>query len=336
MMKANTKQIQDLIKFSVHTPEGKRVLRAGATDPALVWNILRQIDATRSKTVESAINEWKRWLESTCNSERTAESHITYATCWAREKRMLGRRLAEVREHHISEWINERSGCGLATRRVRLSAIRSLFKFCSIREYITMDPSQLVRVKARLLSHEQKEPTVRVPITDDEIRRILAELDRRIQSAEPVGRLAESDLRFWRAAIVIGRHAGLRLGDIACLEWSCLSKPGKLIVWTDKHDARVDLPMTPELRAVFDSLPRHSRHLCFPSQDKTARDRKKRSKLSVQFGRLLESIGIEGKSFHCLRHAFATDCRKRNMPMPHIQESLGHANQSTTKGYIHE
>jgi hypothetical protein len=48
-----------------------------------------------------------------------------------------------------------------------------------------------------------------------------------------------------RAASVV--NAGLRLGDICALEWACLKEPGKVVVWTDKRDTRVDLPVDDDL-----------------------------------------------------------------------------------------
>jgi integrase len=53
--------------------------------------------------------------------------------------------------------------------------------------------------------------------------------------------------RFWYCATLIGCYAGLRLGDICSLEWSCLQHPNKLIVWTDKRDTQVELPVDENL-----------------------------------------------------------------------------------------
>lgn len=359
-MKTKVRPSSGVITFKVHTPEGERTISTGTNDKALAKEIIkacnvdavsvaakaglltqeliRKLTSGGGMTVMEAIEEWQQWLDATCGSDRTAENHALYVRAWARSAHVKSARIGSIREHHISNWINAPDGTTLGTRRVKLAAVRSLFKFCSIRQYISGDPSRLVRIKAKLLSHEQKEPEVRLPFTDAEIGAILGELRRRLASFEtksPIGKLRPRELRFWIAAVLLGRYAGLRLGDIASLEWSCFAQPGKLIVWTDKHDARVALEMNEHLREGAAAIPPNNRKLCFPDQDRTIRTRSKRSKLSVQFMRILESVGVSGKSFHCLRHTYATECKRLGIPTPHIQERLGHSNQSTTEGYIH-
>ena len=59
---------------------------------------------------------------------------------------------------------------------------------------------------------------------------------------------------FWRAACHLSLEYGLRLSDIAKLEWVSFLKPGKLIVWTDKHDRRIELPLHPDTMRLHQSL----------------------------------------------------------------------------------
>ncbi len=75
---------------------------------------------------------------------------------------------------------------------------------------------------------------------------------------------------------------------------------------------------------------------CFPDQRETTRDPAKRSKLSVQFGRILASLDILGHSFHDLRYTYVTECDALGIPLEHIARSVGHVNTSTTRGYIHK
>jgi hypothetical protein len=119
-----------------------------------------------------------------------------------------------------------------------------------------------------------------------------------------------------RAASVV--NAGLRLGDICALEWACLKEPGKVVVWTDKRDTRVDLPVDDDLAQGLAAIPANSDKVCFPEQEAISRS-SKRSMLSVQFGRTLQAVGIQGHSFttsatRSVRTASGKEFRRPTLP----------------------
>ena len=144
---------------------------------------------------------------------------------------------------------------------------------------------------------------------------------------------------FWRVASTLSYWLGLRLGDIINLEWDTISKT-HITVWTEKKDARVELPLNHNLTggsAVLGALSAISYDggkYVFP---KEYRDKinnpKKRHYFSQQFRELMNRLGIEGKSFHCFRHAFAT--RHKNIPLEDVAKMLGHKSTKTTEGYTH-
>jgi site-specific recombinase XerD len=84
--------------------------------------------------------------------------------------------ISTIKEPDISLWVNAPNGIKLASRRVHLAAVRSLFRFCTNRDYIHFDPSAEVRVKAQLLSHEQKEAQQKSCFADGEANRIVDHL----------------------------------------------------------------------------------------------------------------------------------------------------------------
>ncbi len=363
-MKKGVRPSTGIITVTVGTPHGERTVSTGTTDPKLANQIIKAANVNAievlskagklsqklfhkltvggNKTVQSAIEEWETWLRSTCGSDRTADNHVLYVRAWARDANVAGMKVADVEEQHIAKWVNTDDGTKLSSKRIKLTAVRQFFKFCSIRDY-SSDPSRLVKVKARQLPHESKEITVRECFTDEEVEKIIRHLKTRLEELSKYRPAADekhrhqqkiSTLRFWLSATIIGRYAGLRLGDIASLEWACFSKKGKLIVWTDKRDRRVELDIDDHLFEGISSIPSNNRKVCFPEQDEIARS-KKRYKLSVQFMRILQAVGIHGKSFHCLRHTYATECDLNGIPTPHISERLGHTDRKTTEGYIH-
>ncbi len=57
--------------------------------------------------------------------------------------------------------------------------------------------------------------------------------------------------------------------------------------------------------------------------------------ISSVFRKYIEKAGINGASFHSLRHTFATHSLKKNTNIIVVQEALGHKSLTTTKKYIH-
>ena len=310
---------------------GIKRIELAAKAGALTSEALTAVVAGRKVTVADAILQWMEWME--INREpSTAKNQSTFLNAWV--ERIDAKRwpISRITEQHIDGYVNDESDATAATRGSRLAAIRSFFLFASARGYLVGNPAALIEVRLRNLSHEQKEPKKRVPITADEYRRIMA---------WPVEELALG--QFMRSATAIAYWCGLRLGDIASLEWASFTG-SELVVWTGKRDARVALPLSDpligsgELSLVFIGLMEDRRpdaRYVFPAERKIAMDMDERAKLSVYYGRFLEKVGIEGKSFHCLRHSFATRLKRAGKTLEEIGRVIGHSNTKTTEGYTH-
>jgi integrase len=329
----NAKQAARVIKAA-----GVGAIEVAAKASALSQELIQKLVAGKKLTVAQAIDEWREWLNHVSASDRTAFCHVSYVKKWARESRVLTMAPALIKEKHIGKWINAQDGNKLATKRAAMSAVHSFFSYCSIKQYCLGDPSRLVRIKPQLLTHEQKEPRQKIPFTDEELKKLidyllshLAHLDAQPRTEANLARIETA--RFWYCATLIGRHAGLRMGDICSLEWASLTTPGKLIVWTDKKDTRVELDMTDELFKGVSAIPTNSNKFCFPGQNAINRSNK-RYKLSVQFGRILQRVDVAGHTFHDLRHSFAMECRAEGMTRSEISSRLGHGSRDSTEVYL--
>ena len=306
-------------------------LELAAKANALTAETVTAIVAGRKITAATAAEQWLERLR-TNREISTVTNHGYYVAAWLERLGAKAWPVARLTEQHVDSYVNEKSDATAATRGSRLAAIRSFFMFCSARGYIVGNPAALGEVRLRGLTHEQIEPKKRVPITADEYRRIMA---------WPADDMTLG--KFMTAATAISYWTGLRLTDIANLEWPCFTGT-ELIVWTGKTDTRVALPLSNpligsgELKMVLLGVAEEARpgaRYLFPDAHKIATDLTDRAKLSVYYGRLLERVGIEGKSFHCLRHAFVTRLKKAGVTIEEIGRVVGHSNTKTTEGYAH-
>lgn len=298
--------------------------QAGLLTPEVVSVLM----TGRRLSIEEGIAPWVEWLKTQGHSAMTVHNMEMWIHAWARDQELTKRQVSSITEKDIAPWINGNTPSKAGTRAVMLSVLRSFFKFASARGWMMGNPADLVSVRMDNLLHVQKEVKKQPCFTDEEIRSLITETG---------SNLERPGYFFWNAAVPIGRWTGLRLGDIACLEWACLSTPGKIAVWTQKRDKRVELPLDPaELAKAIDSIERWDPEFIFPRARDLILDPKRRSGLTVQFKRLCERVGIEGKSFHGLRSTYITECVKAGIPMPHIAVAVGHSSTATTEGYVRD
>lgn len=297
-------------------------LEMAARSGRLTNQVISLIVASKKVTVAKAIEDWLAWLRTLGRSENTISCYGTELRAFAAFAKIGHLAPASIRDETINQWINSPGTRKAGTRNVQLAQIRSFFEFCAAKGWTYGDPSRLVEVNLGKLSFAQKEPQQRAIFTDDEVFTLLAETPPH---------------SFWSAAVAIGRWTGLRLSDIACLEWDSLATPGKIIVWTQKKDRRVSLPLEPKsLRRAVDYIEKVDQTYCFPGEREIIIDPKRRAALSVQFMRLCIKCGIEGRSFHCLRHSYCSAQDAAGIPVEHIARSVGHVNTFTTQKYINK
>lgn len=271
----------------------------------------------RKISILTAAQKWEEWMISVGRSPATVANSVVYVRAWVRDQKLEGSRPSNVAENVIGTWINRQSPAKAGTRSVALSALRTFFRFCSAKGYCVGNPAELVEVNYRTLSQSQKEKKTRVTFTDEEVALLLAQPD-----------------PFWRAAVAISRWTGLRLGDCATMEWSAVSK-NKFVLFTRKTSKRIEIPFYhPTLVRIVETIHRIDPQYLFPEQRAICIDPKRRPLLSWRFSALCKRLGIEGKSFHALRHSFAQDRYDRGQTMEGISRALTHSNESTTSIYV--
>lgn len=355
---------------------GIKEIELVAKSVRITSDMVSQIVAGRRIKLTDAVDMWLEWAVDTNMSKHTISTWKTTVGAWVRDHNLTEAMVATITEKHISAWINSPdSTVKRTTRNARLSCVRSLFNFCSAKGFITGNPANLVRINMNLMSHEQKEKTVRGIFTDADLDRLSTYLKQRITEytdriklmTSPVKGAVEGVeakiqwLQFWISAVYISRYTGLRMSDVVQLEWASI-KPGRLTVWTDKTNARVHIPFAPEevLSDLGDEIDpdkieviraeyAFANALLTRIFDSIPRDDKKyvfpvqleefnrsRSTLCTQFGRLCAYAGLPDLTFHSLRHTYASISKSLGIPIPHISDSMGHSSTATTQVYLHK
>jgi integrase len=284
---------------------------------AMTTDAVQRAFAGKRITCGKALKEWEAWMHRVTRSSRTVESHVASVTAFLRDSKIMTSPVSIITEAEIDTYINDiESKRSAATRERLLTTIRRYIEYCSAQHYIMGNPAKLVPVKMQHMSHEQKEPKKRKAFSPGQIAKIMSALDGE-----------------WWSAVAVALDTGLRLGDVCNLEWATFdTEEDRIVVWTDKRDKRVSLPMTPRLKRIKNASPRASKRYVHPGLSKTYQT-KGSAHLSVYFGRQLKKIGIEGGTFHSLRSTFSQNWQHLGKSVDEIRIALGHDDEKTTKDH---
>ena len=144
---------------------------------------------------------------------------------------------------------------------------------------------------------------------------------------------------FWPAAVGLGWYGGLRMNDVAPLEWSELDMETGVVdliqqkTW--RNPRRVVFPIPDDVRPWIEQAPRTD-HYVWP--EAAAMYLGQRPELYEEFREILGKAEVKvrkGVGFHGLRASHVTVLRDNGVPMDTIRESVGHSTQQMTQLYNH-
>ncbi len=121
-----------------------------------------------------------------------------------------------------------------------LQWLRTFFDFCAKRKWCEGNPAKDMTMPS------DPKPKPRESYTEEEITRILAACDQ-------VGQAAYERLRA-KAIILLMRHHGLRISDVATLEHERV-RNGQILLYAQKNGATVWAPVDEEVRRALELLP---------------------------------------------------------------------------------
>ena len=318
--------------------EAKRIVKeskleeieSAAKIKALTRDTITAIVAGKNVKISAVVDEYHHFRVLKAHSEHSMYSEETVVQKFLREQKLQNSGISKITTKHIYDYVNDPNDkASLNHKSKKLTAIRGLLSYAIANAYILKDPSYGVAVDKSKLDHKQKEKRNQPPFTKADYERIRKKCS-----------------YFWSVAADFAYWTGLRLSDIARLEWDSfdsLSDPQLLIVHTVKTDTRVALPLNDELIGgglLMDTISRiepEDEKFCFPEWRALTDDPKRRATLPTYFARELQrkhpKAWDEGKRFHSFRRSFVTRCKREGKELIDIAAWVGHSNEKTTAIY---
>lgn len=288
-------------------------------------DVITKIIGSKSMKYKDVLAEYEQHMRLSANSDNSIYTMMSIFEQFGRDFKLNDKPMAMINEKHIFDFINAEDGTSLGNRALRRSSLNQLWNFAQIKMYVLTNPIMFIKVDKSKLLHDQKTPK-----------------EKRIFYKREVDKMIKHAPYFFRQAIAISYWTGLRLGDIASLEWASIKDRNRMVVWTEKRDKMVSIDTTDEnfgggiIKEVLSEIDVEDKIYCFPQWHKDTTDPKKRSKASVYFTRFCERLNIVGRSFHSLRHSCITRLEKQGLSLEEIGKAVGHSNTKTTEGYVHK
>ena len=261
-----------------------------------------------------------------------------------------GRQLREIKREDIQEFVctleNERTGEPLAANTVFgiTTILFDFFNYCMEEDLIRRNPYKRIELPKRK----------RKKLVTLSLRERAAILDRIEIESKSRSRL-----------VLVAMHTGMRLGELSSLRWeyvdlkdrvikvkttksrvrneSCVSSPlssetstskTRVVITEPKTDDSVrEVPVSSIVMKQLKEQKKYDSEYVFPKSNGEGYDNRS---LQRYFSKLTNSLGIQDKSFHTLRHTFATSALESGMDIKTLSQILGHSNVTTTlEYYIH-
>lgn len=235
-------------------------------------------------------------------------------------------------------------------------ALNACFEFAVKRNDLVRSPMLTVNMPAKSkFTKKRKDSENARHLTHDEEALFFAELDRTTASTKKY-------VYRYRDAFILDVNTGLRIGELIALDWEDIDFDNKTMsvyktaVMVKNRDDSGDVKGG--VSQIIQEVPKTSRSVRSVPLNKTAFAAIKRLKdqagdspfvfptqtgarlvmpsLEKQYANIAAHCGIEGTSFHSLRHTFATRLFEKKANVKDVSTLLGHASVTITYNtYIH-
>lgn len=320
------------LKLALEWEGVERMAKAGQATTAQFQKVVNQVaekvigESLPCPTVKDYFAEW---LE-TVKRRATPSTVERYGHAVKRFMESLGaaadQQLRSLTPRHIEQFVNRRIDENVAPKTVIVDTkiIGAALRRAEIYGMIDLNPVPVVKLPKNVSSE-------RGIFTAEKVQKIL--------NAAPN--------RDWKTLILLGFYLGARLGDCVMMKWENVDEGNGLIVYEQrKTGGTVRIPMHFNLLKYFLQLPvAHAGFLCPSIASKTSGGK---HGLSESFIRIVKRAGLDpmvvpGKgyrkftrrSFHSLRHSFASALANVGVAEEVRMRLTGHVSRDMHAKYTH-
>ncbi len=228
----------------------------------------------------------------------------------------------DLKTDHFRSFFNPGDETALKTLRLRSYCCCSFCEWCVNEGFMQSNKAKAVGIDKTDMRQGQLVPVSHKPMTMDDMRRILKQV--------------QSDA-FWYMATVIGWEFGLRLSDICFLERISIVD-NTLRLMTRKTGTVVNLPLSDQMVKMLNSINpeplEHDGDFLFAKQRAEYLLYGPKS-MSREFGTICKKAGVVDKSFHSLRTAFInrTFNEKKDSLLVQLAEQLAKQQTAVAAGH---
>lgn len=155
----------------------------------------------------------------------------------------------------------------------------------------------------------------------------------RVLSLEEEKKLLSFATPYIQDIVVFALNTGLRIGEILSLTWESVDLEKNLLtVFAERTQKHREIPINAKTRRVLEfwALGRKNEFVFFNRETG-----KPFVDLDTGLAQALEKAGIEGITWHRLRHTFTTRLLEQGADLATVQQLLGHSTVTVTMRYAH-
>jgi len=146
----------------------------------------------------------------------------------------------------------------------------------------------------------------------------------------------ESESPFLLPIFTTALHTGMRKGEILSLKWANVDLKNKEICLpTSKNGEPRDIPMTEEVFSIFSSIAQSKQISLSGLIFQSPNDPQRPIDIRSAWERALQKAGIQGGTFHTIRHTTCSYLTQLQIPKILIARIVGHKDSRTTDRYTH-
>ena len=307
--------------MQVNATTGLRVDSERETAQARI--LLKKAELKEAKDNARAMSryswEWvDGWLAQHCKSPRTLDAyrlHWRHIQHWLSFAGITSPR--EITHRHGVQYVEWRTGrranhktCGRNTAILELKLLGQILTQAALEGEIPANPLFKLGIA-------RDEPEPKRELTDEELERCLAFLDRRDEAGQHI------EEEWMRLAFLIGLHTGCRLRETA-LVMANVSFERRTITFGNPKGGRKKAFTRPLPEALYDVL-------------WAIRDREVSHEFPFQPSRCWQNFfqraGVENVSFHCLRVTYVTRLHRAAVPLSAAMRLANHSSEIVHRIY---